>query len=326
MSGDHKIPKSQRDPVVIRKTTPEPVSPEDLLEQIRKPPRHKYTLPKREAPKPLFRDFRKLLDIFQSFGVSLTVNLLLLFLLSLAAVRSTVRREPVKAVIRVSPSDQDTQTEASSSNSSAQKREQKSADTTNPEKTVQEAYSALALSQFSIPALGTPTVGESFSSGAAEFGIGTALGKQGTQLGVAEGQMGLIFEGKGLGDGSEIVLYIDISRSMRPHSAKLTNLVTNLFPRAKIKEVMGCAIVEDAGFVRELESDWSRRTKIFFVCDLRDEITHGGLKKLRSLLLHKGPTKELHIISFENRPILDLKSIVDESWGSISLVIGEPSP
>ncbi len=320
MGGNDKLPNDKGEPVVIRKATLMVICPESLLEQIRKPPRIQATLPKRCAPQPIYRDFEKLLEIFQSFGVAITVNLVLIVILSLVAVTNTARREPAPITTRVSPSETNTQTEASSSASSAKKREQKASETEDPEKMVQEAYSALSLSQFSLPAVGLPSEGNQFSSGAAEFGIGSSLGKQGVQLGVSEGEMGSIFEGKGLGDGSEIVLYVDVSRSMRKHSEKLTTLMSNLFPRAKIKKIQGCAIVEDSGFVRELESDWSRRTKIFFVCDLQDEITYAGLKKLRALLLQDGPTKELHIISFQNRPIMDLKSIVDETWGSISLV------
>lgn len=273
------------------------------------------------ARKPLFRDLSRLIELSQSIVFAIAINAFILIALSFLAVRSTVRRQPPKVVVQISPSEKDTNSEASSSSSSAKKKEHKSSETENPDKTVQEAFRSTALSSFALPSIGLPSAGESFSSGAAEFGIGQSIGKQGVQSGVSEGNLGSIFDGKGLGDGSDILLYVDNSRSMRKHSEKLSTLVINLFPRARIIEVKGCAIVENAGFVRELESDWSRRSKVFFVCDLQDEITYPGLKKLRQILLEDGPTKELHIISFQNRPIMDLKSIVDETWGSISLVV-----
>ena len=295
-----------------------------LLERVRRSSRPKRELPRPMERKPLYRDLRMLLDLSQSVATGVVINLIFLLSLSLLAVRSSFRKPPPNVTAAaVSPSEKDSKTEASASASSSKKKQQKSSEKENPETTVQEAFRATALSQFSLPAIGLPSAGEEFSSGAAEFGIGKSIGKQGLQLGVTEGDLGTIFEGKGIGDGSEVLLYVDNSRSMRKHSEKLSTLVTNLFPRAKIIEVPGCAIVDDQGFVRELESNWSRRTKVFFVCDLRDEITYSGLKKLRHLLLNDGPSKELHIISFQNRPVMDLKSIVDETWGSISLVISE---
>ncbi|MDF1816127.1 MAG: hypothetical protein P1V20_28255 [Verrucomicrobiales bacterium] len=295
----------------------------NLLERVRRTSRPRMEIPKPMERKPLYRDFRKLLDLSQSIALAIVINACIIVLLSMLAVRSTGRRTPPQVTVAVSPSERDTQTDASSSSSSAKKKQQKSSEQVNPDKTVQEAFRATALSNFSLPSIGLPSAGEEFSSGAAEFGIGNAIGKQGVLQGITESNLGSIFEGKGLGDGSDILLYIDSSRSMRKHSDKLATLVGNLFPRAKIIEVQGCAIVESAGFVRELESNWSRRRKVFFVCDLQDEITHSGLQKLRHILLNEGPSQELHIISFQNLPMLDLKSIVDETWGSVSLVLNE---
>lgn len=264
-----------------------------------------------------------MLDWVQSFALAIGVNVLILGVLSLMAASSYVLKKRPPIVVSVSPSEKDTQTEASSSNSSAKKKEQRSREE-NLQPSVSEAYRSTALSRFSLPSVGNPTIGNEYSSGSAEFGIGQSVGRQGVELGVGPGEIGTIFEGKGLGDGSEMLLYVDKSRSMSRHSRQVSELVHSLFPRAKIVEVMGCAIVEDEGFVRALESNWSMRSKVFFVCDLRDEVTYGGLQKLRRILLQTKPSKELHIISFQHRPMMDLKSIVDETWGSVSLVMTEP--
>lgn len=324
MDEDNRLLKGRGDLNVLESNPNMSDSQTNLLERVRRTSRPKTPLPKPMERKPLYRDFRRLLDLFQSVAMAFAINLILLIGLSLLAVRSNFRKPPPEVTAALSPSEKVSKTDASSSASSARKKQQKSSEMENPEKVVQEAFRATALSDFSLPAIGMPSAGDAFSSGAAEFGIGKSIGKQGLVLGVSEGELGTIFEGKGMGDGSEVLLYVDSSRSMRKHSNKLATLVTNLFPRAKIVEVPGCAIVEGEGFIRELESNWSLRTKVFFVCDLRDEITYSGLRRLRHLLLNDGPTKELHIISFENRPIIDLKSIVDETWGSISLVLTQP--
>lgn len=283
-----------------------------------------YRAPQPPEKTPFYRDWRKLGDFAQSMGTALLVNLFVIVCLSLFAVRSSIRREVPEVVVRVSPSETQTNTEASSSSSSARKKQQKSSEVEEVKKTVQDAFRAHALSEFSLPSIGMPSAGDNFSAGAAEFGIGKALGKQGLMTGVGPGELGTIFDGKGLGDGSEMILYLDSSRSMIKHSRQVENLVNNLFPNAKIYRVKGCAIEEDSGFVRALESNWSLRGKVFFVCDLQDPVTYEGLQKLRSVLLDHETTRELHIISFQNQPVRELKSIIDESWGSISLVLYAP--
>ena len=82
MGGDDKLPNGKGKPIVIKKATSMSISPESLLEQIRKPPRHKPFLPRREAPKVIYRDLRKMLELIQSFGVAITVNLALIVALS----------------------------------------------------------------------------------------------------------------------------------------------------------------------------------------------------------------------------------------------------
>ena len=264
---------------------------------------------------------RRFLDFAQSIALAVVVNLIVLALLSLLAVQSGRRDVPVVSV-SASPSKNQEKEESSSSSSSPRQKVQKkkTPNEEEPEKTVQEALLARTYSQHSLPSIELASSGEDFSSGAEEFGIGQSMGKGGFGIGVGPGEIGSIFQGKGLGDGSELLLYVDVSRSMRKHSGRVANLVSDYFPRAKIVEVNGCAIRDGEGFVRALESDWSRRRKVFFVCDLLDEVTTTGLEKLRRLLVDNKPSRELHIITYQNLPHLSLKFVVDESWGSVSLV------
>lgn len=271
----------------------------------------------------IIRKIRRFLEFSESIAVAIAANLLLLVFLSLFAVTSGTRREVPTVAVSASPKKNKEPEEESSSSasSSRQKQQQKKTKTEDdPEKILQDALLARALSAHSLPAVQLSASGEDFSSGSEQFGIGQSFGKAGFGVGVSPGDIGSIFQGKGLGDGSEILLYVDVSGSMRKHSEKVVNLVESHFPRAKIVQIQGCAIREGEGFVRALESDWSRRRKIFFVCDLLDEVTTSGLGKLRSLLVETKPNRELHIISYQNMPHLSLKFVIDESWGSVSIV------
>lgn len=282
-------------------------------------PARRYRPPAPLERKPLFRDGKRFLEFSESFGIAIAWNALILLLLSLWAVSSGGRREVPEIMVMVSPSEKNSRDEASSSNSSARKMEQKSTET-NQRTPVEKAFRAESYSELALPSFDEASFGSTAAAGSADFGIGNVIGKSGQEKAYGPGELGSIFDGKGLGDGSEMLLYLDVSGSMSRHSRKVAALVKGLFPRAKIIQVKGCAIVEEDGFVQALESNWSLRGKVFFVCDLQDPITYEGLRKLRRLLVETKPTKELHIISFQNRPVMDLRSIVAESWGSISVV------
>jgi hypothetical protein len=283
-------------------------------------PRPPLTPPNRKTR--ILRKLRRVLEFSQSIAVAIAANLLLFVFLSLLAVNSGRRKEVHNITVSVSPTKNKQQDESSSSASAPRQKQMRKKAVTedDPEKILQEALLSRALSAHSLPAVQLSASGEDFSSGAEEFGIGQSFGKGGFGVGVGPGEIGTIFQGKGLGDGSELLLYVDVSGSMRKHSEKIVDLVKSHFPRAKIVRVQGCAIREGEGFVQALESDWSRRRKIFFVCDLLDEVTTSGLGKLRSLLVETNPNRELHIISYQNMPHLSLKFVIDESWGSVSIV------
>lgn len=282
-------------------------------------PAKRYRPPAPRERKPLWRDGKRFLEFFESFGIAIAWNALILLLLSLGAMNGGGRREVPEIVVMVSPSEKNARDEASSSSSSARKMEQKTTET-HQRTPVEKAFRAESYSEMALPSFDEASFGSTAAAGSADFGIGNVIGKSGQEKGYGPGELGSIFDGKGLGDGSEMLLYLDVSGSMSRHSRKVAALVKSLFPRAKIIRVKGCAIVEEDGFVRALESNWSLRGKVFFVCDLQDPITYEGLGKLRKLLVESKPTKELHIISFQNRPVMDLRSIVAESWGSISVV------
>lgn len=275
-------------------------------------------------PVPKLKPWVRPLQLLQAISLALAVNLIAFGILYLIVTDLNTRRmhRVVTSIEKKSnPSDTKTkQKSASSSASSAKQRQQKS-NVETPEKSVQKAFTSKTFSAMALPMAGLPTTGESFSTGTADTGDGNSFGTHGLQMGISKGNASSLFDGKGLGDGSELLIFLDNSRSMWRHGRMITDLVNSLFPRARIIEVEGCAIVSQKGFLQSLESEWHPRSKVFFVCDLQDPITLEGLDHLRDLLLGSTPTRELHVISFQNAAPMELMSVIRESWGTMTVVV-----
>ncbi len=288
-------------------------------------PQRKYFAPSSTRQSLRKQKTKRRLDFSQALLLGLAVNAIGFFLLYLLFLQKDgagrnghtfeVGIQSAAAVVKQKekPKAQVSSASASSSSQASSKAEIK-------ETPVPDAWGNRGMGDFAMSMPGITDFGMGTSTGDSMFGIGNALGRQGLVSEMSTGDLSTLFDGKGLGDGSNMVIYVDRSRSMLRYSRQVTEMVGRLFPNATIVDIMGCAIVEHEGFVRELESNWSLREKIFFVSDLRDQMTYEGLQKLRSILVDGTHTRELHIISFERPPPMDLKSIITESWGSTTVV------
>ena len=256
------------------------------------------------AMSPRTRERRR--ELFRSFIVALAVNVAIIACLSLGVHTIQPQEDFSVVVIKSIPNLEDKSDKPSDSSSSSSAPAKTKIPTT-----VAPTVTSKTLSSFALPSFEIPSLEENFSGGSFDWGIG----KEGRGSGIG-GKLGAAFSGKGIGDGSEMVLYLDVSGSMREHSKRVAGLVGSSFPNARIVEIRGCSILGNSQFVRELNDDLSNRSKVFFVCDLRDKVDKPGLFKLRDYLMFSEIKRELHIISFAKKPNYSLNFLIEKSGGS----------
>ena len=253
------------------------------------------------------RDRRNGIDLFHALLVAVVVNLVVGVLLTLIHQRSVKPDEYIQIeMVTPLPKEESEVAESRSSQPAA---------AGPPRATAVDVVKIQQFSQFALPSMKLDTFGEDFSFGLFDDGVG--MGTGGSGLGI--GDVGYAFDRAGVTNGREILLFIDTSGSMKKHSLKVAQMVKKRFPQALVRHVRGCSILLGKGIVPMLEIDKSNRTKIFYVCDLHDQVSPAGLEKLE-LLLEVPVSRQLHIISYSLSGSAGLKRVVRNSGGYISVI------
>lgn len=146
---------------------------------------------------------------------------------------------------------------------------------------------------------------------------GTASGK--ARQGVGTELLSMMFRGDQLGDGSNAVVYLDVSGSMKGINADVRRYMESKFPSALVREIPGCAmkkITDPFPATILSEKNIEQRTEFFFVCDLQDGIKETVVKALRQFVTSGDLPRHLHLVSFDQVPSAPLLELLQSTGGS----------
>lgn len=144
---------------------------------------------------------------------------------------------------------------------------------------------------------------------------GSGQGKNGIGLEAIRG----IFDGNLSGDGSNAVVFLDVSGSMRDVSHEVSYFMQANYKNALVHEVGGCSMKRltdpfPATLMAGKESDL--RTDYYFVCDLLDGETKYVIDAMKRFLAKTSYPRRLHIVSFDRRPGTHLRQLLNETGGT----------
>lgn len=148
-------------------------------------------------------------------------------------------------------------------------------------------------------------------------------GGQGNGVGVSQAVLAGLFQKSKLGDGSGTAVFVDMSGSMQEISRAVDRYIDEHFKNGVTQHVLGCALKgADDTFVAAFSSVAGRdkRTEYFFVCDLQDGETEGGVRCIRRALTSGSNPKRLHVISFDEAPGFHLAKLLEVTNGTFTYI------
>lgn len=242
---------------------------------------------------------------------ALIINIVIALLLSFLNTESSDLPELTLTTVSLAPPDDEPRLQQSRLKRSEKKTSQPQVSASS------HAIVANTISPIPLPDFHSPTF-DDLPLGWDDFGSANGGGNGSGSGAAGFGTVGAVFDNAGITNGSDLLLFIDISPSMSKHSQEVADLVRKRFPRASVLHISGCKFVPGKGIVSRLPKVPVYRTKIFYVCDLYDQVTEEGLLLLMRRL--KYPVeRELHIISFKLEPKPALRSVIEATNGSFSM-------
>tara|TARA_R110000850_G_scaffold92555_7_gene196428 strand:- start:345 stop:1445 length:1101 start_codon:yes stop_codon:yes gene_type:complete len=152
---------------------------------------------------------------------------------------------------------------------------------------------------------------------------GSGSGGSGGKRGVGVGALKGLFPASKLGNGSGMILFVDMSGSMRQISRVVQTYVKESFRGSRSIDIWGCSLNSTQNsFVTNMSraTAGDSLTDYYFVCDLQDGEKPGGIEALRASLLSGQIPKRLHVISFGEHPGILLARLLKETGGSFDYV------
>ncbi|MFT5466552.1 MAG: hypothetical protein ACI8UO_001652 [Verrucomicrobiales bacterium] len=133
------------------------------------------------------------------------------------------------------------------------------------------------------------------------------------------GGFGSLFGGLGAGNGEGIAVLVDISGSMKKHSATVSRLIAKRYPRFGKATVVGCTLNENSGPIQEIQKLVEDKpiSVIVFICDLQDGVNQAGMLSLWNILNPEGRQVQLNIISFAKAPRPILADLLEQVGGGV---------
>ncbi len=152
------------------------------------------------------------------------------------------------------------------------------------------------------------------------------------ESGVSAGVLGKVFRSELIGDGSNTVVYLDVSGSMRLGSEDVEAYMKTHFSGAQVRHIRGCSLkrlMDPFPSALLSESERNTRSEYYFVCDLQDGENSRVISALQRFL-NSGPIpRHLHFVSFDRTPERHLSGLLTNkgcSWVMARGLKEEPAP
>ncbi len=145
---------------------------------------------------------------------------------------------------------------------------------------------------------------------------------QGSTRGISEEGLKKLFGADRMDDGSEVVVFLDVSGSMHSISKDVKEYMESNFWRSMTRDVPGCSLKSPSdAFMKLLGAETQRdlRTDYYFVCDLRDGEGPAGIDEIQRLLTTSEFPRRLHVISFGKMVGPLLREMLCETDGSFTM-------